>query len=341
MKSPLSHCCTFLLFLLSLMAFRIPVALADGSCQTVTPDTTINIPNMTVRHDTPIGAELGTVVISPPIATYACSKGFNYQQFFVRGAGLPAGQINGVNIYKYGTTAAGIGYAVYGSSPSSCVSFLAVTGDNSLDPNIRNLCDVNGTFGTQPIQGVVKLVFYKIGTITAGPKKGQQVAGFALRNNLSDWVYPEPRINSSPFTVTTVGCTINRDQIDVPLGEVGMEELANAGSTASEKAFSIPISCDTGTKVKLTLTAGSAGVYDNTTGLLNLTDASSSATAHGVKIQILSNDLPVIYEKSLDVGTQQGSGLFTIPLKARYYRVAESIRPGIANSTATYTITYE
>ena len=125
----------------------------------------------------------------------------------------------------------------------------------------------------------------------------------------------------------------------MPLGEVGIT-TGERGHDRSERR-SPYVSCDVGTKVKLTLGAGSAGVYDNMKGLLNLADGTSTDTAQGVKIQILSNDTPVIYDKALDIGTQSTTGTFTIPLKARYYRSAETLKSGIANSSATYTITYE
>ncbi|RBJ82187.1 hypothetical protein C3L29_012985 [Pseudomonas sp. MWU12-2534b] len=120
-----------------------------------------------------------------------------------------------------------------------------------------------------------------------------------------------------------------------------MDQLQGPGDTAAEREFSIPLTCDVGTKVKLTLGAGNAGVYDNTKGLLNLADATSTQTAQGVKVQILSNEVPVAYEKAMTMGTQASTGTFTIPLKARYYRTIDPLKPGIANSSATYTITYD
>lgn len=316
---------------------------ATPTCTTATLSTLLSIPNMTVRHDAPIGSEIGTSVITSPIDAYSCTRGFSHQGFYVKGYGLAATQINGLNIYKLGSADSGIGYAVYGESVGTCPGFKPITGTSEIGgKDAQGLCQaLTGTFPSQPIKGALKLVFYKIGNITPGKKPAQQVGSFALKNNNTSWVYPEPQVNSSAFTVNTVGCTVSIPAIDVPLGDVGMEKLESSGSTAAEQAFSIPINCDIGTKVKLTLKAGSAGVYDNTNGLLNLADPQSPHTAQGVKIQILSNDIPVTYETPMDMGIQQATGLFTIPLKARYYRSAESIRPGIANSSATYIITYE
>ncbi|MCW2268200.1 Fimbria adhesin protein precursor [compost metagenome] len=315
---------------------------AAPSCETATADTLINIPTLTVRNDAAIGSEIGTSIITSPINTFACTQGFTFQEFFVKGAGQAAAQINGINIYKLGSDDSGIGYAVYGESVGTCRGFHPVAGTSPIGgKDAQRLCSINGVFSGQPIQGAMKLVFYKIGTITPGKRQSQQVGSFALRTNKNTWQHPEPRISSSAFTVITHGCFVNSAQINVPLGDVGMEELDVTGNTAAEQAFSIPLSCDTGTKVKLTLKPGSAGVYDNANGLLNLSDSASIDTAQGVKIQVLSNETPVAYGKPLDMGTQQSTGQFTISLKARYYRSPESIRAGKANSSVTYIITYE
>lgn len=302
----------------------------------------LNIPDMTVRHDTPIGGEIGTSVVTAPITAFNCTSGFNYQELVVKGSGLAASKINGMNIYKIGSGDTGIGYAVYGESVGTCKGFNPVTGDSKIGgADAQLLCEANGTFGVQPLKGAIKLVFYKIGTISPGKQAPQRVGSFALRNNQSNWVYPEAAVRSSGFIVNTLGCFVDKVEINVPLGEVGMKQLASVGTTAAEQAFSIPLTCDVGTKVKLTLSAGRAGVYDNVKGLLNLADNMSTSTAQGVKVQILLNDAPVTFDKALDIGTQSATGTFIIPLNARYYRSAETLKSGTANSSATYTITYE
>ena len=334
----------FVTVLLLLTVFCSTTAVgADPTCKTVTADTTLNIPDMTVRHDTPIGAEIGTSVVTSTIDAFNCTQGFKHQGFYVKGFGSAAPKIDGLNIYKLGTGNTGIGYAVYGESIGTCQGSRPITGTSDIGGvDVLRLCQsTGGTFPKQPIQGALKLVFYKIGAITPGRQSAQQVGSFALKNDHVDWVYPEPRVNSSGFTVNTLGCFVDNFDIKVPLGEVGMKQLASVGSTAAEREFSIPLRCDVGTKVKLTLGAGNAGVYDNVKGLLNLADATSTDTAQGVKIQILSNDTPVIYEKLMNIGTQSATGTFTIPLKARYYRNADSLKSGNANSSATYIITYE
>lgn len=306
-----------------------------GECTTNNETTFLNIPDLTIRRDTPIGTEIGA--LSTTIDAFSCTKGFSYQEFGIKGYGTAAPKINGLNIYKLGSNSAGIGYAIYANSPNTCNNYLFPLKDG--DYNL--FCFINGTFSKKPIQGYIKLVFYKIGNITPGRKNGYKVASLILRNNKNDWHNPESYLHTTPFTVITHGCTIKTANIKVPLDNIETHKLSNIGMTAAEKPFSIPLNCDTGTKVKLTLDAGPTGVYDNTKGLLNLSDPASVNTAQGVKIQILSNNEPVTFGKSLDVGVQTIEGAFDIPLQARYYRSVEKLKAGEANATTTYTITYE
>ncbi|WP_139115744.1 fimbrial protein [Pseudomonas sp. 25 R 14] len=297
---------------------------------------------MTIRRDIAIGTEIGSTVVTTSINAFSCTGTFSYQEFGVKGYGTASSKINGLNIYKLGSGASGIGYALYGNSGTTCPSYSPIDG-STFTGNINDkiFCSVNGLFGEQPMKGSLKLVFYKIGEVTPGKIPGQEVASFILRNNQNSWQRPESYFTTTAFTVNTLGCSVDGTNIDVSLGEVGMKELGSAGITAAERQFSIPLSCDRGTKVKLTLKAGNASIYDNVKGLLNLTNPTSADTAQGVKVQILSNDAPVKYEEPLDIGTQTGQGTFNIPLQARYYRIADSLKAGTANSSVIYTITYE
>ncbi|WP_339495449.1 hypothetical protein [Pseudomonas sp. RA_105y_Pfl2_P56] len=190
--------------LLTLIACYSAPAANAATCTTLTKETLLKLPDMTVRQDTPIGAEIGTVVVSPPVNTFSCTTGFTYQAVYIKALGTPGAPINGLNIYKFGTANTGIGYAVYGSSRSSCTNdyYPVVTGD------YEGLCGVNGTFSKQPMVASLKLVFYKIGPIVPGQKAGQPVAEFQLENNKNTWQHPTSHISTSGFTVKALGCIV-------------------------------------------------------------------------------------------------------------------------------------
>lgn len=65
----------------------------------------------------------------------------------------------------------------------------------------------------------------------------------------------------------------------------------------------------------------------------------STKMGQGVGVQILdgeSNPFSLVVEKSL--GNKNGS--FTISFKARYMQINSTVGPGLANATATFTVSY-
>ncbi len=312
-----------------------------GGCVTVTAQSLLNVPDMTLRRDIAVGSIIGTTVVTPPIDTFACIA-TSEQALYIKAYGKPAASIDGLRIYKLGAGESGIGYAVYGNSLSLCAGYKPVIGDSNLGGiNVRELCTVQWRFQTQPVPGSMKVVFYKIGEIVSGKYPSQLAGAFAFRTNAQYWEPVESSVRLNAFSVNSLGCSVDNVDVRVPLGEVGMSRLPSAGRTAGEREFSIPLVCDAGTKLSVTIKPGSGGVHDNTLGLLNLTDSSASGSAKGVKVQMLLNNLPVRYNQPLDIGVQTAEGNFDVTLKARYYRTAEPLESGTANSSAIYTITYE
>lgn len=140
-------------------------------------------------------------------------------------------------------------------------------------------------------------------------------------------------------TIQQVACSVTNTVINVPMGEVKNIDFRGSGSSAGEKTFSIPLNCDAGTRVNVTLEAGSSGSFDASQGILNL-DSSSSVTATGIGLQMLLNSAPVVLGQMLNTGTTTSEGSFSIPLTARYIQTGSEITAGTANATATFTMTY-
>ncbi|MFM0736565.1 fimbrial protein [Paraburkholderia xenovorans] len=119
------------------------------------------------------------------------------------------------------------------------------------------------------------------------------------------------------------------------------------GSTSQSQPFSINLKCDA-------LKPGSGGgVYlalDGTTlpsfataGVLALTNS----TASGVGVQVLRGDAssgqtPVMFGTPWRVGTfDKTAKAVSIPFQARYYQTEKQVSAGEADSTATFTLTYD
>lgn len=134
------------------------------TCRTVTENTRLNMPDMSIRHDAAIGSIIGTAVATRPISTFACSTGFTWQEFYVKGRGVPSSKVNGLNIYRLGPDDSGIGYAVYGESTGVCQGWKPVIGDSPVGGvDVRLMCLANGTFPGQPLTGALRLAFFKKG----------------------------------------------------------------------------------------------------------------------------------------------------------------------------------
>lgn len=224
-----------------------------------------------------------------------------------------------------------------------CNNLAYVDGTNTLDGNLnnRNICASNGMF-TPSIIAVARLTFYKTATVTgSGTVTGKLVGSFILRNNQSSFQLPESFININSFNITTLACSVGNASIVVPMGNIKTTAFSGVGSspTASNtQSFNIPLSCNAGTRVFVSL-AGTA--VSGTTGVLALDSAGSSGVASGVGIQLLSNNAPVTFNTFINAGTVSSTGAYNIPLQARYYQTTQAITAGTANSSATFTLTYQ
>lgn len=137
--------------------------------------------------------------------------------------------------------------------------------------------------------------------------------------------------------VQPVACSVSDTSIIVPMGRVSQVQFAGVGSTAGEQSFTIPLDCDAGTKVNVTLD----GSQDSSgaTGVLAL-DSSSDTVASGVGLQLLHKSQAVTLGKPIALGAVVSDGVYSIPLVARYYQTRAIVTAGQANSTATFTLTY-
>jgi type 1 fimbria pilin len=142
-------------------------------------------------------------------------------------------------------------------------------------------------------------------------------------------------------TISTASCTVTEasKSLSVPLGNIQAHSIPSVGSVADSHNFSIDMTCNAGVGVSVKINANEDSNISGQ-GVIALTAATDgNATASGVGVQLLYNNSPIPLNQSLAVG-QADLGAFKIPLIARYYRTRNTVTPGVANATATYTLTY-
>lgn len=126
--------------------------------------------------------------------------------------------------------------------------------------------------------------------------------------------------------------------VPVRLGRIPASDFRGVGSTSAQTLFTVPVTCDTPVNVSMSM---SSPVYaSKPAGVIGLTPATGNAG--GVGIQMLYNNLPVVFDSYFPVGAIASAGAtLNVPFTARYYQSAATVTPGIANATATFTLAYQ
>ena len=310
------------------------------TCETVTADTEIKPQAMTIQRDLPVGSLIAQVV-SDITTTFKCSDtapSLTYQESGVKAFGTYVGDFDGKRVYK--TNVEGIGYAVGMLATNNCTGEAWVKGTNSGNANHQINCTAsNGPFN-QPMKAKALINFYKTASATGtGSVSGKQVGSFILKNNKSSWQSPEAKISIGSFKVSALSCTLGSAAIAVSMGEVRVGAFKGIGTSPADirtRAFGIPLTCAKGTSINLQLDGTE---HDAAQGMLKLGAEPSSAS--GLAIQLLYDDKPVTLAKRFKWQIADADGNYTIPLKARYVQTGNNITAGVANGSATFTLTYQ
>ena len=325
----------------------LPKVHASYKCTTLTTSTKITVPNISIPHDLPVGSPIGPEIRSNEVLGYKCSgRKVSRQDFGIR---FPYSHsslmIDGRFIYA--TSVAGIGYAVgmQDTSSAPCPKKTAfLDGTNSLAPNlpIRSVCSINGLFTKGDWKGVFIIQLYKTAEkIGSGPITTMNLPYTSAFVLMTDGVeaLPEATFTINPIPIKTLGCTINSSTVSVPLGNVNRPMFKGPGTWPGDtntRDFAIPLTCEAGTRVNLKI---DGNIQNAAQGVLNLTSVTGSAS--GIGVQLLYDNKPLPLSTTIETGETSSTGVYNIPLKARYYQTDNNISAGIANSSATFTLTYQ
>ncbi len=314
-------------------------------CTTNTANTTLTIPPLIIQRDAAVGSVISSVITSGTITAYTCTSGGAAgaaaagQTNGIRAVGTYVGILGGVEVFS--TNIPGVGYAVGGAGTNTCGTAF-VTGAYLVgnSPDTHSLCGNSGQWGTLTMTGTVE--FVKTAAITgSGVLNAMQIGSFVLYSGGNTFQTPESLLSISSVPVTTVACSVNNANIRVTMGTINSTAFSGVGSSpaaARTQNFTIPLSCNLGTRVNVTLT-GTA--VSGTTGVVALDSAGTTGVASGVGVQMLYNSVPVTLGSIMNIGTATSEGNFNIPLQARYYQTASTITAGTANSSATFTLAYQ
>ncbi|HDL7824299.1 TPA: fimbrial protein [Yersinia enterocolitica] len=140
--------------------------------------------------------------------------------------------------------------------------------------------------------------------------------------------------------VITYGCDLNINNINFDLGEQQLRNSTNTGPIGNGRTQKIALTCDPNTKYSLQVDGIAESGHQ---GVLKLSPG-SNATGVGVQLLVGKNQDPVEFGQPKQMGTTASSGADlqeTIDITARYYQTENTVTPGTANASATFTMTYQ
>lgn len=278
------------------------------------------LPNITVQRDAPAGTVLAEQRLPqrPTSLTVGCTGPSNYRNGEFR--------FNTVSAYGngvYDTNVMGIGIRISSYTYNSDTpGHLPYSGSMAPPATIW--------LGNSVRVQLVKTLSNDVGT-------GVIAAGTASRAYIGSPKLYYNTVSINRITVNRAACTVTTTSIPVTLGNKTSADFAGVGSTSSDVPFTIPLNCIAGTRVNVTLdgTPDASG----SPGVLALSPSSTDAVANGVGVQVLYKSAPVTFGKLIKIGSASG-GNYTIPFIGRYYQTADKMTGGLANATATFTMTY-
>ena len=203
---------------------------------------------------------------------------------------------------------------------------------------------VNGGYGWKaatvttnaPTTITLTFQFMKTGAIAGGTIASENLVGtyYYYGQPSAKSTGPLTTITLSSTLVTVQACSVNTDStgLGVNLPTVSTQALKTATTVAGRTRFNINLTCQTGSKVSITMSPSSAGTATGT--------IASTGVAKNVNVQLLDGSFtPVDFTKTTSLGATP-SGTLSIPYYAQYY-ATDTVGAGSVKASATFTMTYQ
>jgi type 1 fimbria pilin len=165
------------------------------------------------------------------------------------------------------------------------------------------------------------------------------IPGYNNYNNSKDL---SKYLSASGMNVTTNGCSVNTDSqnLTVTLPTISSAVLTAKGATAGLTPFQLNLTCQSGTKVSITMNTANAATQ---TGVI--TPTTGTGYAGNVGVQLLyggtAQSNAVTFGTAQSIGKTTAAGVFSIPYYAQYYVTNTPVTAGQVLGTATFTISYQ
>jgi major type 1 subunit fimbrin (pilin) len=198
--------------------------------------------------------------------------------------------------------------------------------------------------GGNEVSGTVDLELRKSGaTPSQGSVSFPSLLAFKIADHGRDDIsraYSIGGLNNISFINYTCDIDTRSRNIFVPLGNIRVDKFTGIGSTSPDQKFNLGLTCSQPAGAyNLALTFSAATDPSKVPGVLALTGG--AAAAGGVGIQLLMNSRPVEFGTALPADSATAGASLAIPMAARYYQTADTVKPGRADGIATFVVTYK
>lgn len=318
---------------------------AKAACDAV-GSFTISPGSITVQRDVTVGQPFTDWIYSNSGLAYKnCNYDSQLQYNIENGIKSYNGRTSGLNYNGetvFNTNLAGVGFVIEGNAQIGSGAWVGWQGilAGTAEETVVKTSHNNGDRPAFTDQVRIRLI--KTGNIQTGALSGNIGYFFAGVRETASWNTELP-ISFSGGQITSVSCSVTTNPVNVTLGNHDKSEFSGVGTATAWQSFNIGLSCNQGAKINVRIDP-SAGAVGSLTDVMKLDDASSSSTATGIGVQLWfqpNGGSAVKFGQETYYWTSGNGGAETVQLKARYYQTTQTITPGKANATATFTLTYK
>lgn len=290
-----------------------------SSCQATgsTNVGSLNLGNLVVQRDAPVGTVLATVNSSYTNQQVDMCTGGGYENYYIT---YPGASTTGIsNVYSTNIPGIGIRGKMFGiyASPAGVSNY--IYGNSA------------GIFS-----GPATLEVVKTGTTSSGTF----ITGEAMKVTVDNGAKIESIVITGG-SVTSLACSVSTPNVNVALDPVLSSSFTGVNSTKGPQPFTIGLSCSASARINASLSF-TQNTDTSDSSVIQLTGAGTQGSATGVGIQllygstILKNNTNVVLKTSSG-GSEFPTGAFT----ARYFQTRSTVTTGDANATATLNLTYQ
>lgn len=318
----------FMARLMVLLVCASPLASAWATCQI--QDQAVSFPQtIDVQRDTPIGSVLATVQTRMDVTCDSSGSGNLDASWYVHlspsNPDFGAAPVANTRATSYD------GIGLQWRNLNSVTGTTATVSANALNrPDFNRGIAFRGTTTLTDTWTLVKTGPIASGTLTLPP-----LSFIYKGSNSKKEMGLLATFNFTSANIVSKSCSVKTPSVHIDLGRNSLGQFTGVGSTSRSIPFTIGLSCASGTRVNVELTASAD---PGQTGTIQLTPG--SITASGIGVQLLDEQSNPLALNDRFLHGISADEAYDIKWSARYIQTSNAVISGPANATAIFTLTY-